>query len=85
MVAEMTSYEIIDALVDDGYVLSYSEDTKDVVEAIKSSARRGALLWTREHVVSTIPRYNRVLRRCLTHRHVDRARAHAEGRLKADR
>ena len=64
-VAEMTSYEIIDALVDDGYVLSSSADAKDVVDAIHRSARRGALLWTRQHIVSTIPRYNRVLQRCL--------------------
>ena len=57
----MTRYEILDALLEDGYDLRTPADALDVAEAIQQSARAGALLWTPDHIVSTIPRHARTI------------------------
>ena len=49
-----TRYEILDALCADGYSLDNPLDALDVATTIQLAARRGCLVWTSNHVVSTL-------------------------------
>jgi hypothetical protein len=52
-VAQMTRYEILDALIEDGFAISPA-DAAEVSKTIQLAARRGALLWDAERIVSTL-------------------------------
>lgn len=49
----MTRYEILDALVEDGFEID-SGDAAEVSKTIQLAARAGALLWSRDRIVSTL-------------------------------
>jgi hypothetical protein len=51
--AETTRYEILDALLDDGYELAHGADAAEVSREIQSAVRSGTLVWTHEHIVDT--------------------------------
>ncbi|HEY4690861.1 MAG TPA: hypothetical protein VIK33_16235 [Anaerolineae bacterium] len=57
-VDQMSRYEILDALVEDGYNID-PMDAAEVSKTIQLAARSGALVWTKEHIVSTL--HNRPL------------------------
>jgi hypothetical protein len=49
----MDRYEILDALLEDGFELESSADASDVSRELQRAARGGTLVWTREHIVDT--------------------------------
>jgi len=51
--AQMTRYEILDALIEDGFEISPGE-AAEVSKTIQLAARAGALLWGRDRIVSTL-------------------------------
>ena len=61
-IAEMSRYEILDALLDDGYELRSSADAAEISKVLQSSARNGTLVWTKEHILSTNPRIQNLIK-----------------------
>ena len=53
MVDQMTRYEILDALLEDGFEID-PMDAADVSLTIQRAARTGCLTWTRDRIVSTL-------------------------------
>ena len=52
-VEQMTRYEILDALLEDGFDIDPA-DAADVSKTIQEAARSGALTWTPTHVISVL-------------------------------
>lgn len=52
-VARMSRYEILDALIDDGFEIE-GYDAAEVSKTIQQAARAGALLWSENEIVSTL-------------------------------
>ena len=50
---QMTRYEILRALLEDGYNID-PMDAAQVSLTIQHAARSGALVWTKEHIISTL-------------------------------
>lgn len=52
-VGRMTRYEILDALLHDGFEID-AADAAEISETIQQAARAGALTWTPNRIVSTL-------------------------------
>ena len=52
-IEEMTRYEILDKLLEDGFSIDAS-DAAEVSLTIQQAARAGSLLWTPTRIVSTM-------------------------------
>ena len=53
-IAQMTHYEILEALAEDGFNLDRDNDAEEFAETIQLAARAGALLWSSTQIVSTL-------------------------------
>ena len=52
-VEKMDRYEIIDALIEDGFEID-ANDAADVSKTIQQAARANALTWTPNRIISTL-------------------------------
>jgi hypothetical protein len=53
VIAKWTRHEILNALIEDGFEIDPA-DAADVSKTIQQAARASALLWTSQHIISTL-------------------------------